>query len=447
MPDSCWRSVPQTAKIFVVMSANGSMIAWVIAGLVALAPGASADLIRLKNGGEVRGTLHRGHTRDPQVTIETLTGGRITVDRDEIVFTTVRPVEVELYELRARETPHTIEARWELAEWCRKNQLRSQRNEQLELLLLIDPDHEEANKALGHVRENGEWMSREEAMARRGYVRYQGKYVSQHELDLLQKSEAERAAELEWFGKVRVWVRWVEGSSRRRYEGQNHLLEITDPAAVPALTNFMQGHELVVVRKLLVGVLENIPGSRTVEPLVQLSLYDGSAAVRSAAIGALRADQFDAAIAMYLPALLSNDNPVVNRAAVALGAIGDPRTVPALIESLVTMHSYTVTVPANDAISVGVGPGGVGFGDPNVISQYLPPDIQARLLTGQLPFGVKMLPPPGIPRKMKAVKVHVQIENDSVLAALESITGRNFGFDERTWKLWWASRSRSGTTG
>jgi hypothetical protein len=408
-----------------------------------LLPAASADLIRLRNGGEVRGKLRPGHTRDAEVTIDTLIGGVMVVDRKEVAFTTVRSLETEEYEVRAKQIPHTVAGHWELAEWCRQNRLRNQRIEQLELLLLIDPDHAEARRALGYVQDRGEWLTREELMTRRGYTLYQGRWVTQQELDLLEKSDAERAAEREWFTKVLAWVRWAAGSNeRQRQQGIAALQQIRDPAAVAALTAHMAEHESIAVRMLFVQVLGNIPGPRSARPLAERSLFDPHALVRKAALDALRPDQYPAASPVYLAALLNQDNAVVNRSAAALARLGDARVIPALFDALVTTHRYDVQIPVHQATLLGLPSGGGTLVDAQALSQYLPPDVEAALRTGQYPFGVIVLPPAGLPQKFRVVRVQAQIPNAEVRAALVKLTGRDFGYEERTWKLWWAAEGQ-----
>lgn len=404
---------------------------------------ARADLLRLKSGGEVRGTLRPGHTRDPQVTIDTLTGGVVVVAREQVLLSTVRRVEVEQYEVRAADVPHTIDAHWELAEWCRQHKLSAQREEQLEQIVAIDADHTVARKALGHVQERGEWMTRDEQMAERGYTLHKGKWVTQQELDLLEKSAAERAAEREWFTKTYAWVRWIAGNNeRQRQEGIAHLQQIDDPAAVAALTTHMATHDLIGVRRLFVSILSGLPGPRPVRPLAERCLYDPDLELREAALAGLRQEQSEAAVAAFVPALRHKDNAIVNRAGAALGRVGDRRGVPALIDALVTRHSYQIQVPVNDLPGVVTQPDGTQMADPRTISSYLPPDIQAAMRAGQLPFGVKINPPPGSGPRFRLVNVQVEQQNVSVLTALQELTGQNFGYDERTWRLWWAEEGQ-----
>ena len=63
-------------------------------------------------------------------------------------------------------------------------------------------------------------------------------------------------------------------------------------------------------------------------------------------------------IVPYVQALRSKDNVIVNRAAEALGTIGDPEAISPLIDALVTTHKYLIQ-PAG-----GGGPGEItaGFG-------------------------------------------------------------------------------------
>ena len=65
--------------------------------------------------------------------------------------------------------------------------------------------------------------------------------------------------------------------------------------------------------------------------------------------------------------------------------------------------------------------------------------------TGQLPQGAIVLDSstsPNAPKKMVLVKVDHW--NQDVLATLQKITKRDFGYDERTWHLWWAAEKTAG---
>src|SRR5688572_5766918 len=104
-------------------------IARLALALLPLAPAAAAgDVVKLKSGGEVRGVIVEA---DPAgsvgsgeaVTVETPSGGRITLPRADVEFVTARPRLVEEYEVKAKAAPDTVAGLWALAEWCRENRL------------------------------------------------------------------------------------------------------------------------------------------------------------------------------------------------------------------------------------------------------------------------------------------------------------------------------------
>ncbi len=99
----------------------------------------SADVVRLENGGEARGALPGERLPGASVMLDSFTGARIVLHADSIKSTSRRPPEVEEYTTRSRLIPHTVEAHWELAEWCKARQLAPQREEQLEAVVELDP--------------------------------------------------------------------------------------------------------------------------------------------------------------------------------------------------------------------------------------------------------------------------------------------------------------------
>ncbi|VAX41816.1 hypothetical protein MNBD_PLANCTO02-3334, partial [hydrothermal vent metagenome] len=73
----------------------------------------------------------------------------------------------------------------------------------------------------------------------------------------------------------------------------------------------------------------------------------------------------------------------------------------------------------------------------------IPPQIEGLLRTGQLPNGVIINNQDMIPndmRPMVTVTVDYHHNNDEVLSALSKITGQSFGYDKRTWRLWWITK-------
>jgi len=415
----------------------------VIAGILAARP-AAADLVKLTNGGEVRGRIvdNTGRTGSPVVVVQTLAGITIEVDRAELQFLTMRPVNVEEYESRARRLPDTVDAHWELAEWCREQHLSRQRDTHLQRIVELDPLHQQAQTALGRVFQEGNWIDRDAVMAARGYVKYKNRYITVQELDLIQKSADELATERQWFQKLKGWHFALTSRNPDRYQqAVVELRQIDDSHAAPAIIRYLCEDKSPELRGLGISLLSRLPGAKSAAGLVKLSLFDPEEALRYAALQGISRDDYDSAQTALIRELQNALNPVVCRAAQGLAHVGDDRAVAPLIEALVTPHRYQVesNEPALNSYS-GSTDGSIGGAG----SALLPPDVEVALRTGQLPQGVIIAPPIGglkVPRKL--VTVTVQQPNPDVLSTLQKLTDQNFGFDERTWRLWWAAEKNA----
>lgn len=404
---------------------------------------ASADLIRLKNGGDLRGTIDRrsGPTSD-EVTIESLSGAVIVVGREHVQFVTRRPMIVEEYETLARKTAETVEGHWDMAEWCRENALKSQRDTHLARVVELDPEHEAAHKALGHILHDGEWTTRDEMMASQGYVKHRGKYITPQELELIEKSKAELESERDWFIKIRLWHGWVNGrNDDRRQQGLALLSEVGDPSAIPALTKLLRGETSKALRILIIGVLRDLPGDGSTPALVGQSLTDDDVEIRWMCLNGLQPEDYATARAIYLKELKSKSNATICRAAASLERVGDEACVPALIQALSTTHTYKVYVPDRQQSISFDSSGQFALGGSTGISG-LTPEIQAGIATGQInPNALNQIS--GQPTKMKLVTFKHHHDNKEVLGALQRITGQAFGFDKRSWNLWWTAKKNA----
>ena len=419
----------------------------VCGGLLLLASpeAATADLVKLVNGGEVRGKMSSKPSSEV-IVVETLNGVTITVARADAKFLAMRPLEVEEYETRARQVTDSLEAHWELAEWCRVQGLSKQRETHLLRVVDHDANHQKAQTALGRVWHEGTWVDRDEMMASRGYVKYKNRYVTVQELDLIQKTADELATERDWFQKVRNWHAWLNGrNEERQRQGLLAVQQIDDPHAAPAVIRFLCEDKQRDMRVLGVAVLSKLSGSKGATGLVKLSLFDADEEVRYASLNGIAEADFEATQQVYIRELRNSLNPVVCRAANALARVGDDRAVAALIDALVTSHKYQVqsNTPASNVYS-GSTDGRFDSGSA-LTGGVLPPDVEMAIRTGQLPQGAIVAPPVGgIPVQRKTVTVTVHQPNQEVLTTLQGLTGQNFGFDERTWRIWWASEKTTG---
>jgi hypothetical protein len=405
-----------------------------LGGLLLCQP-AQADLIHLKSGGELRGLIPsgKGATTGKEVTITTLTGTVVTVAQEQIQFITRRPLKIEEYETRAQRTPDTIDAQWALAEWCREQNLKTQRDEHLERILQLDPDHEKAHYGLKHTLVNGEWMSREERLTSQGYVFHKGRWITPQELELAEKTAEEREREETWFQQVHLWKNWLTGThAARSRDALKNFRDLKDPDAVPALVKNFQDEESKQLRAMYISVLDNIPGPKPVPALVKQSLHDVNYELRYEALNAINPEQYEAATQLYIRELRHDLNAIVCRAGKALERMADDRVVPQLIEALVTTHRYRIPIPDSGGMSFRSDGSGLSNGSGTV----LPPDVELALRSGQLPGVIINNASNQLQRQPKMVTVNLDEQNREVLQALQKITGQNFGYNERTWLLW-----------
>jgi hypothetical protein len=131
----------------------------------------------------------------------------------------------------------------------------------------------------------------------------------------------------------------------------------------------------------------------------------------------------------------------VQRAATAIGEIGDPAAVPYLIEALVTSHKWKIRVPAGNTTTFNVLPSG----RPTMAgaSSYLPPEVEALARTGQLPYGAIVYPPRFQEQPTRTTTIRGDVKNEPVLKALKRLTGQDFGYNKRSWQVWWQTNANS----
>lgn len=418
---------------------------------------AQGDVVTLKSGGVLRGRVadssigtrrHNGIAARPisaTFSLNTTTGGRLVLDSSLVAQITLRPLLLEEYEVRNRQTPDELASLWKLAEWCRSRGLRPQREEVLRRMVAIDPDHAAARQALGQTKRDGKWKTYDEEMRDRGFVKYEGKWIAQQEVQILKKMHAKKRVAQDWAERVHTWTRMLGSADPDRHRrGRAQLLNLSDNNAIPALNRYLRTSDDEESRELYVKILSRPPGDEATPFLVQQALLDSSKSVRIVAQEAISSERRQTAAPLVAHELRNPSNDVVRRAAVILEQFGDDRVVPQLIDALVTTHGVPTQVVERAGDTYSFTPnGGGGFGTPGAIP--LPPDVYGKLVTGQYPNGVQVLPQSGpTAPQVRTVLVDRQFRNTEVLSALESLTKQSFGYDKRAWSRWWAAHTTTG---
>ena len=275
-----------------------------------------------------------------------------------------RPVDIEYEKFNVR-TPDAAEAQWELAEWCKQNKLTAQRKVHLQRVIALDPEHEEARRALGYQRVDGKWMTRDERMLKQGYVKYRGEWLTPEEVALREEKSGQSALEKEWIAKLAAWQAWLRDN--RAETARENILKINDPAAVRALSvalnDTRKQNPNPQARVLFIQVLGRLRTEAALGALAECSLFDDVEEVRLTCLDHLKKTKAPRVVDFYVGKLRSKDNVIINRAALGLKEMGDPSAVGPLIDALITEHMTKLSGPPPGQMSAirsrrGLGAGG-----------------------------------------------------------------------------------------
>jgi BirA family biotin operon repressor/biotin-[acetyl-CoA-carboxylase] ligase len=148
-----------------------------------------------------------------------------------------RPLPQEEYAQRSAHTPEDDpEAQYALALWCQRHDLHEKASKHFRQVFALAPDHEEARRAAGFVRHQGEWLPRVEAKRRQGLALYEGDWIpipeaERRRRESVEKREAETTYRRTWKALVRArtcedWDALIDQGAELARQGE---------AAFPAL--------------------------------------------------------------------------------------------------------------------------------------------------------------------------------------------------------------------
>ncbi len=211
----------------------------------------------------------------------------------------------------------------------------------------------------------------------------------------------------DWYSKIRRWRDWL--NTDRSEEAMAQLQKISDPLAAPALSKSLEKEPDTTVRKIYIEALARIGTSEAWQVLTVTALDDSDQEIRLTCLDYLEKQPNTGAVNEFIRRMRkTNDNAMVNRAAVALGRMKDPTSIRPLIDALVTKHDFELpSNPNNMNSSFGGGsPGSFSFGGGA-------PKIETRIL-----------------------------QNPAVRDALASITGQNFDYNQQAWRSWLGNQKK-----
>ena len=373
---------------------------------------AQAEIFVLTQGGELVGELLNPDQSPRQsYSVKTAEGAVITLASNQ-VKQVLRPKPEELeYQAIRLQFPDTAEGQWNLAEWCREKRLPAYRKAHLERVIELDPNHEAAHKALGHVKIDGKWTTQREQLDNQGLRFYRGRVRTQQEIDILEEKQKANIAEKEWAQKIDRLVGRL--ASDQAEEARNALLAIRDPAAVKGLAAALKRSPYAPVRIILAQAMAGIGTHDATMALAFIAIEDPVEEVRLTCLELLKKKKDPAAVEYFVGRLSvkKSNNVQINRAAVALKVLEARSAVGPLIDSLITVHKVRNPNfnPNQMSSTFGTGPGGGGG------------------------IGMGMGSGP---------KYFVQsVRNPDVLDALVALTGQAaLGFDVPSWRAWLAAQ-------
>ena len=375
---------------------------------------ARGEVVVLKSGGHVEGKLlnPKESPREKYV-LEIAGGSRVTFAKSQVREVVRQREAKDEYDKIRHTFADSVEGQMELAAWCRDHHLDTERDRHLKRVLELDPGHAQAHLMLQHVRVGGVWRSRQQFWQDQGYVLYQGDWMTPQEVELRERARKDELAEKEWRQRLKRWRVWL--SEGREAEALEQIDQITDPYAVDALAKLLSKEPVEEYRKRYLDALARIGTPGAWKILLEGSLRDPYEEVRLTCLDHITERPVPSFTDFYIDRLQDKNNPIVNRAAIALGRLKDRSAVLPLIDALVTRHEYQVA-PA--------GQGGyqATFGSMN-----------GQPLGGGMNFG------------NSGPKIEVVYHNnEDVLQALVQLTGgQNYDYNVLAWKSWYTGQKRS----
>lgn len=370
---------------------------------------ACADVVRLQ-GGRLVGEVSDPETEGDQSVTLTLPHGRVVLpERSVRRIDRESPAEAE-HRRRAPTVSDTADAQQAFGLWCRANGLATEARDCFRRVIDLDPDHAEARRMLGYEWIAGVWMTKEDKLVARGLVRWQGEFVTPQEVELLRRQKAAKESSLSWRRRIdSIRTRLRSPDRETGIAAEEELDRLDDPAAAASLLAWLDSEPSPRVRRGLLNALGRIATPAALDRLLNAALTDPDPDMRAEALSIIGLINPPGMLDPFVQALGSNNNAVVNHAAMAIAELGGPALIGPLIDALITSHRRVIS-PGSDGqrydINTASGRFGVGGGGP-------------RVAKGEL-------------------------RNPDVLSALVSLSGENFLYDQPAWRAWLANQQTIG---
>jgi len=228
------------------------------AAFFVLADDARADLVKLKDGREIEGKVLEQNA--DSVVVKT-SFGKQTFKKAEVKSIEIKETPADVYEKRYASLKRDDVAEvMDLANFASSNKLRTEAQNLYKLAITLDPDNEEARRALGYVKTKDGWFTKAEVEKQteaenkeKGLVKVDGKWVTKEEKAKLDKapkrksgSQAKEPEDEEAMlakGYVKENGKWVSKDEKER---KNVEKKMEDALAITPAVVFTNRFQMVV---------------------------------------------------------------------------------------------------------------------------------------------------------------------------------------------------------
>jgi len=401
----------------------------IVATALFISAPAAADTFRLKTGRTIEGDVEKDLGDKLVIRVA---AGTLEIEKKDIESQTPGETPWRKYEKERAKYPDTAEGRYRLAQWCHKHRLRDRELQNLRRVIKLDPNHEDARLALGHVKVRGTWLDPREQ--RKQELKADPDRVEQDRQEQVDKLVREIVSK--WFVRIKAIFadRMASGqtlSNPRFVDARKQLLAIQDPLAIPAITNVLaRGSESA--RRVMIECLSQFLQDEATMNLLVVAVIDPSPEIRRLAAIELIPRKDDRLIDRLRDGLAAPDEGTIRNAAAALGVIRAKSAVPDLIGVLSreTRQLVQVTRPVFFRKITTTFGGGTTVRVDNQNYYYRPDRIG--VVDPEVMMGTET-----------TTELHtVSIYRTEVQEALIAITGENHGFDGDAWLKWWREHAK-----
>jgi hypothetical protein len=401
--------------------AVGAVLATMAAGIFATPT--MADVLHLKNGGSVEGTITEKTASS--YTVRTIVG-TVTLPAEAVERVEEKPSILDEYLERREQASDTPEAQVALAQWCDEQGLKGACRQHFKRAVELDPDCEPARRALGFVRVGGMWVDGRRVSDRAGKEKEEEERKPPNTED---DETVVAAIQSQWALQVRAIANNnLESSVPRLVQaGRERIRDIRDPLAIlPMVRVLSTGNR--ECRDALVESLSGFPQDEATMNLAALALLDEDDGVRGRALAELKRRAHPQVVPQFRRALVSDNDALIRRAAIGLGALEDKAAVPELIDVLTARRRKLVEVSVRTYFSEYP----TVFHEPTIASLGGVTWLRHYPAMGIESIGLGFV---FVDRDFQMRNVTVY--RTEVREALRKITGEDFGFDRAAWRRWY----------